>query len=319
MFQEDPTVRRLQERTAEVTGKEAALFVPSGHMGNQICLRAHSQPGDALIAHVGAHVLHYETGTPCAISGLQPRTIDTADGTFTPEQVEPLILPRNIHHARNRILEMENTHNRSGGTVWPWERFSAVAEYGHRQGLAVHLDGARLWNASAASGISVADWCSQVDTVSVCFSKGLGAPVGSAIAGSREFVEECRFYRKMFGGAMRQAGIIAAGALHGLENHRERLVEDHANARLIAEYIGQSSALSFVAPQTNILMIDVTANFSASELAAKLAERGVLVFAIGPKRLRAVTNLNVTTDDCRRAGEQFTACAAELAGAGARA
>ena len=319
MFQEDPTVRELQERTAELLGKEAALYVPSGHMGNQICLRAHSQPGDALIAHVGAHVLHYETGTPCAISGLQPRTIDTADGTFTVADVEALLLPRNIHHSRQRILELENTHNRCGGTIWPFEQFCAVAQFGHKQGLSVHLDGARLWNAAVASTIEPARWAGQVDSVSVCFSKGLGAPVGSAIAGSREFIEECRFYRKMFGGAMRQAGIIAAGALYALEHHIGRLIDDHANAVLIAEICAGCPELSVRPPQTNILMVDVRGPFSAADYAQRLGERGVLVFAVGPKRIRAVTNLDVTGEQCSKAGELLVSCAVELAAAAARA
>ncbi|MCH7471672.1 low specificity L-threonine aldolase [bacterium] len=306
VFNGDPTVLRLEELVASLLGKEAALYVPSGTMGNQLCLRALSQPGDSLIAHVGAHVLHYESGAPCALSGLQPRTIDTPDGTFSPEQVGALIAPPNIHHSRNRILALENTHNRCGGTVWPMEQFASVCAFGHEQGLVVHLDGARLWNACTASGTELSDWTQHVDTVSVCFSKGLGAPVGSALAGSRDFVERCRFFRKMFGGQMRQAGIIAAGALYALEHNRERLAEDHANARLLAEIIGEADGLACIPPQSNIVMIDVTAEgISAQQVVEAVAEEAT-VLAIGPRRIRAVTHLDVSQEECKLAGEAIT-------------
>jgi threonine aldolase len=247
----------LQERVAEILGKEAALYVVSGHQGNQLCLRAHSQPGDALICHTYSHVLHYETGTPCAISGLQPRTMNTDSGFFDIDDISAQLLPRNIHHSRNRILSLENTHNRCGGAVWPLEQFKRVSDFGREQGLAVHLDGARIWNAAASSGVDVKEWASHVDTLSVCFSKGLGAPVGSALAGTREFVEECRFYRKMFGGQMRQAGVIAAGALYALENNRERIAEDHANAKLLERRLNQVPGLRVLPVQTNIVMVDI--------------------------------------------------------------
>lgn len=303
VFQDDPTVNLLEERVAEILGKEAALYVPSGTMGNQLCLKAHSKPGDSVIAHSMAHILYYETGAPCAISGLQPWVIDSPDGMFTTEQVEALLKPRNIHHSRNRILAMENTHNRCGGAVWPLERFSAVAALGHEHGLAVHLDGARLWNACAASGTSPADWCAHVDSVNVCFSKGLGAPIGSALAGTREFVEECRFYRKMFGGQMRQAGVIAAAALYALEHNRERLADDHAHAGLFADIANTAPGLQASTPPSNIVMLDITAdNVTAPQLAEAVAAN-VWVLAIGPKRLRAVTHLDVSREDCRRAGE----------------
>ncbi len=287
----------------KLLGKEAALYTPSGTMGNQLCLKAHSRPGDSLIAHAMAHILYYETGAPCAISGLQPWVIDSPDGTFTPEQVEALLKPRNIHHSRNRIVALENTHNRCGGAVWPLERFSAVAAHGREHGLAVHLDGARLWNACTATGTQPVDWCQHVDSVSVCFSKGLGAPIGSALAGTREFVEECRFYRKMFGGQMRQAGVIAAAALYALEHNRERLAEDHGHARLFAQLVNDATGIEASMPPSNIVMLDITADGIAAQQLAEAVAPEVWVLPIGPRRLRAVTHLDVSAEDCHRAGE----------------
>ena len=303
VFLDDPTVNRLEQRVAELLGLEAALYVPSGTMSNQLCLRAHSQHGDSVIAHQHAHILLYETGAPCAISGLQPRTVDTPDGTFTPQQVEALVLPGNIHHSRNRIVALENTHNRCGGAVWPLELFRNVRDRAHELGLAVHLDGARLWNACAATNTQPADWSAGLDSASVCFSKGLGAPVGSALAGCREFVENCRFYRKQFGGQMRQAGVIAAAALYALDNNLERIAEDHANAMQLAHLAGQAPGLTVGAPQSNIVMVDTNAAMPAQTLADILHnEHDVWVIAIGSNRIRAVTHLDVTAGQCQAAG-----------------
>jgi threonine aldolase len=321
VFLDDPTVNRLEGELAELLGKEAALYVPSGTMSNQLCLRAHSQPGESVIAHSDAHILIYESGAPCAISGLQPRTIATPSGTFSPEQVTALVTPVNIHHSRNRILEIENTHNRCGGAVWPPELFSQVCATGHQHGLIVHLDGARLWNACAATGTEPADWAQHADSVSVCFSKGLGAPVGSALAGTRGFVENCRFYRKMFGGQMRQAGILAAAVLYALKHNRERVVEDHDNAKLFADLAGQSEWLNCIPPQSNIVMVDLAEGVQAADLAELLkSEYEVWALAIGPRRIRAVTHLDVTREQCEQAGQAFVAAAARLfAGSGATA
>jgi threonine aldolase len=303
IVQEDPSVRALEERAAALLGLEAALYMPSGHMSNQVGLRAHSRPGDALICHQYSHILHNETGAPCALSGLSPRTVDTPDGSFTPEQIAHHILPINIHHSRGRILELENTHNRAGGSVWPLERFAKTAAFGKSKGLAVHLDGARLWNACIATSTKPADWAKHCDSVSVCFSKGLGAPVGSALCGSRDYIEEARFYRKMFGGQMRQAGIIAAGALYALEHHYERLAEDHQNARLLAAMLGEVQGLSVSEPQTNIVMADIAfPGLTAAELAQRLAPR-VLCYAIAAQRIRLLTHLDVTRARCIEAAE----------------
>jgi threonine aldolase len=305
-FREDPTVLQLQERIADLTGKEAALFVPSGHMGNQICLRVHSGYGNNVICHSGAHIVAFESGSPCALSGLQPLLIETEDGTFSADQVKAKLHPANIHHSRNRIVAMENTHNRCGGAVWPIEKFSAVAEFGHSQGLAVHLDGARLWNACVSSGTEVTHWVQHVDSVSMCFSKGLGAPVGSVIAGSGAFIDEARFVRKMFGGQMRQAGVLAAAALYALENHWQRMTEDHSNAQVLAALIDEASGLSCIPPQSNIVIFDVLdSKVTAAQLVSEVAQDEVQVFAVAPQRIRAVTHLDVTREQCEAAGQAF--------------
>jgi threonine aldolase len=303
-FKEDPTVARLERRMAELTGKEAALFVPSGHMGNQLCLRAQSQPGDSVICHSGSHIVAYETGAMCALAGLQPFTIDTEDGTFTSSQMRSRLQPDNIHNPRNRIVALENTHNRCGGTVWPLQHLRAVCADAKTLGLAVHIDGARLWNACIATGTQPSDWLADADSVSMCFSKGLGAPVGSAIAGSRELIERARFFRKQFGGQMRQAGVLAAAALHGIEQHWTRMREDHEHAKLIAEMVDGAGPLRCRTPQTNIVMVDVE-GMTGADLVARLAAQDVHVFALGEKRVRVVTHLDLSREDVRRAGEVF--------------
>lgn len=315
VMREDPTVRRLEERTAEILGFEAALYVPSGHMGNQLCLRAHCRPGDSVICHALSHVVYYETGAPSAISGIAPRLMDTPDGLFSPEEIREVMAPNNIHHSRNRLVVVENTHNRAGGVVWPLEEYRRVSNFVREQSMLLHVDGARLWNACAASRTQPADWTRHCDSINVCFSKGLGAPVGSALAGSRAFVEEARFFRKMFGGQMRQAGIIAAGALYALEHNRARLAEDHDNAKLLAELTARAPGVSCHTPQTNIVIVDVTSPaLLAEQVATALAGAGVLINAIGPRRLRAVTHLDVSREQCRLAGETIQRVLAELAG-----
>jgi threonine aldolase len=314
IVQEDPSVEALEALTAELLGKDDALYMPSGHMSNQVALRTHSQPGDAVICHEYSHVYFYETGSPCAISGLTPRLIGTPRGWFTVDDIQPQMLPPNIHHAHNRILSLENTHNRCGGAVWPYDTFAEVCAFGREQGFAVHLDGARLWNACAATGSTPAQWAQHCDTVSVCFSKGLGAPVGSALAGPKPFIERARFFRKMFGGQMRQAGIIAAGALFALQHNRERLADDHANARVLANLVNASPVLHAAEPETNIVMIDIAAGYPAAALSQALRERDVLAFAIGPQRIRAVTHLDVTAEQCQTAGQLIVETAAALAG-----
>ncbi|MBN2081002.1 aminotransferase class I/II-fold pyridoxal phosphate-dependent enzyme [bacterium] len=304
VFLEDPTVIRLEEHTAELLGTEAALFVPSGHMANQLGLRVLGRAGDSVIAHASSHIFEYESGAPSAVSGLAPRFIDTPDGTFAAADVADLLQPRNIHHSRNRIVVIENTHNRCGGVVWPQDQYENVCVFCRDHELSVHLDGARLWNVCAATGTPPSRWASQVESVTVCFSKGLGAPVGSALAGSRAFIDDARFFRKMLGGQMRQVGIIAAGALYALEHNRERLVEDHANAQLFTKLVNEAPGLSCIWPDTNIVVIDVLDHtILAQQIVDDLIAEGVLVLSMGERKIRAVTHLDVSADQCRQAGE----------------
>src|SRR5215470_2873988 len=259
VFSEDPTVLHLQEKVAAVLGKEAALFVPSGTMSNQACIRAHTQPGDELICETLAHIYNAEAGGPAALSGVTCRTIQGDYGILDVSQLEDKIRPANEHYVRTRLVCLENTHNRGGGRVYLLEKIQAISAWARANALATHLDGARLWNAVVATGIPAKDWARNFDSVSVCFSKGLGAPVGSALAGSREFVARARRIRKLFGGGMRQAGILAAAALYALDHHIERLADDHRNAQVIAAAIAHTPGLRLVPPEveTNLIWFRV--------------------------------------------------------------
>src|SRR6516225_1198839 len=227
VFGDDPSVNRLQERVAALLGKEAALFVPSGTMSNQICVKVHTQPGDELLCEANCHIYNYEAGGPAVLAGVTCRTIEGDYGVLDVSQLEDKIRPVNDHLVRTRLVCLENTHNRGGGRVYPLEKIQAISTWAHANGLMMHLDGARLWNAIVATGIPAAEWGRHFDSVSVCFSKGLGAPVGSALAGSHDFITRARRIRKRFGGGMRQAGVIAAAALYALDHHIDRLAEDH--------------------------------------------------------------------------------------------
>lgn len=305
VYREDPTVNLLQEKVAELLGKEAALFVPSGTMGNQLCLRTLTRPGDEIIVHEGAHVLHYEGGSAAALSGLQLRPLPGVLGVLDPVDVERAIRPAGEHFAHTGAVEIENTHNSSGGTIWPLEQMQAVSAVARTHGIPVHLDGARLWNAHIASGVPLAAYAENADSVSVCFSKGLGAPVGSALAGSREFVEEARANRKRYGGAMRQAGILAAGALYALEHNLERLAIDHENAVRLAGFLREVDGLEIVHPvQTNIVIVDVSSlGLTAEQVVAALKQSGVLCGMASASRVRFVTHLDVSARQVERAGE----------------
>lgn len=311
---EDPTMNRLQERIAEMLGLEAALFVPSGTMSNQIGVRLHCVPGDEVILEESAHIYGYEQGGVAQLSGCATRTIRGDHGLFTVEDVEDLLRPDNCHYARSRLLCIENTSNRGGGRVWPIERIAELCEWAHMHGLATHCDGARLFNAVVASGISAKEWCKHFDTVSVCFSKGLGAPVGSAICGPRKLIDKAIRVRKVFGGGMRQAGIIAAGALYALENNVERMADDHANAKRFAELIRDVDGIALNPPriETNIVYFDVDPKLgTAAEFSARLKQHGLLVGALGKRQIRAVTHLDVNRDDCEFGAAALLAAAAE--------
>jgi threonine aldolase len=307
VYGEDPTVRRLEERTAELLGQPAGLFVASGTQGNQIAVGVHCRQGDELIAEAGSHCLHYEGGAVSALWGVQPTGLPGEAGLLTPEQVAQAVRAPGDHAPRSRLLWLENTHNRGGGTVWPIDRFRAVVAQGRAAGLAVHLDGARLFNAQAATGTPVGDYGREVDTVTVCFSKGLGAPVGSVLCGNLERIAAARRLRKRLGGGMRQAGILAAGALHALDHHVARLADDHANARRLAEGLlalpGVRVDLARV--QTNLIFADLPV--PASEAVPRLRDAGVLLNAEGqgPNRVRLVTHLDVSREDVELALRRF--------------
>jgi len=295
---DDPTVIALEQRTVEILGKAAALYVPSGTMANQVAIRTHTRPGDEIIAEAHAHCYLYEAGAPAALSGVTFRLLEGCRGIFTAEQVAGALRPANDHFAPTSLVCVENTHNTGGGSVWPLDTLTDVAAAAHEAHLAVHMDGARLWNASVASDVPEREYAKHADSVSVCFSKGLGAPVGSCLAGTADFIARARRARKQFGGGMRQAGIIAAGALYSLEHHRDRLADDHANAKALAEGIARLPGIELDpgTVQTNIVYFDVT-SMPAADLAARLHDAGVRLLAVGPNRLRAVTSLAVTGGD----------------------
>jgi threonine aldolase len=299
---EDPTINRLEERVAELLGHEAALFVPSGTMSNQIGIKAHTQPGDEMLLDAGAHIYNYEAGGPAVLSGVTARCIEGDFGILDVEQLRGKIRPVNDHIVRTRLVCLENTHNRGGGRVYPLEKIRAIRAWTRENRLILHLDGARLWNASIATGIPLATWAAEFDTVSVCFSKGLGAPVGSALVGPRDFIRQCRRIRKLFGGGMRQAGILAAAALYALDHHLDRLADDHANAQTIAAALQQCPGFHLVPEkvETNLIWFEVP---NAPEVARSLKEKGVLVQLAGPTTLRACTHLDVSAAQAKQAAD----------------
>ncbi len=302
----DPSVERLQDLTAELLGKEAAIFMPSGSMTNQIAVRIHCKPGDEFICETGCHIYNYEQAAFAQLSGVATRTVDGDYGVLQPGQLVGLIRPVNDHLVRTRLVCLENTHNRGAGRIQPYESVAEICSWAHEHGLRTHLDGARLFNAAVATKISVDRWARHFDTVSVCFSKGLGAPVGSALAGPKEVIKEARRHRKLFGGGMRQAGILAAGAVYALENNIERLADDHANAQLLADGIRGIEGLTLQPEQvdTNIVILRVDPLLgTAHDFVAKLKEQNVLVLAVSPTQIRAVTHLDVTEPQIKTACE----------------
>jgi len=305
VYVEDPTINRLQERVAELLGKEAALFVASGVMGNQLCVRTHTRPGDEVLIHEGGHVLNYEGGSAAALSGVQLHPLRGANGQFDPEDVRRAVWPAQEHFHRSRLLCLENTHNRGGGTVWPLDRMAAVVTAGRECGLAAHLDGARLWNAHVASGVPLATYAALFDSVSVCFSKGLGAPVGSVIAGSADFIAEARMHRKKYGGAMRQVGILGAACLYALDHNLDRLAEDHENAALLGARLREVPGLEIPHPvESNIVIVEVAGRgLTAADVVPALAAQGVLAGAADHTRVRFVTHMDVTRDQVAAAAD----------------
>jgi len=301
---DDPTVNRLQERMAAFLGKDAALFVPSGSMANQVAIRSVCEPGDEIIADETTHSYNFEGGGPAALAGASMRLIQGPRGLFTAAQAEAMIRPDNVHYPHTRLIIVENTNNRGGGSIWPVEQVAGLRAVADRHKLHLHMDGARLMNACVARGLQPTDYARHVDSVSMCFSKGLGAPVGSIVAGPAPFVKRCHRFRKMFGGAMRQAGILAAAALYALDHNIERLAEDHANAKRLAEALAALPGLRIdpKTVETNIVIFEIEPKLgSAADLVAKLHERGVWMLATAPQKARAVTHLDVSRAQIDRA------------------
>jgi threonine aldolase len=306
VFGEDPTIHKLEARVAEILGKEAALFVPSGSMGNQIGVRLHCAPGDEFLCEADCHIFNYEQATYAQLFGIAVQAIQGNCGVLTLDPLRDRVRPDNDHVPRTRLVCLENTHNRGAGRIQPYKTVVEICEWAKSAGLARHLDGARLWNAAVATGIPPAKWAQHFDTVSVCFSKGLGAPVGSALAGSKDHIRQARRLRKAMGGGMRQAGILGAAALYALEHHRERLTEDHHNAQILAAAVREAPHLTLVPEKvdTNLVIFQIDPQLgTAAEFVSALQEHGVLTLPVAKHRVRMVTHLDVSEAECRRAGE----------------
>jgi threonine aldolase len=306
VYGEDPTVNRLQEICADLLGKEASLFVASGTMANQVALGVLTRPGDEVICDQGAHPVNFEGGAMPALWGIQPRTLRGDRGLLDPAEVEAAIRPESEHFPRSRVVEIENTHNRGGGSVYPLDRVQAIAEVARRRGLDLYLDGARLLNAVVASGVPARDFARGATLVSLCFSKGLGAPVGSILAGDRERIRDARRLRKRLGGAMRQSGVLAAAAIHALENNVARLAEDHENARALAAALSALPGVEIPHPVETNLVFAAFAGRSAVGLVARFREAGVLANPEGsrPDVVRFVTHLDVSHGDVLEAARR---------------
>ena len=308
VFGEDPTVNILQEKVANLLGKEASLFVPSGTMGNQLSIKSHTQPGDEVIIESSSHPYNFEGGAGAALSGIQFQCLRGVRGILDAPQIEEAIRPADHHFPVTKLVCLENTHNRGGGSIFPLEKMVEIYRLAKSKGLLVHLDGARLWNASVAAGIKPHEYAQWADSVSVCLSKGLGAPIGSLVAGSKLFIDRVHRFRKMFGGGMRQVGIIAAAGVYALDHHFERLKEDHQNAKRLAVSLKEFKGVS-IDPrhvETNIVIFDIAnAGMTAAQVAEAMKKEGVLIHAIGKTQIRLVTHLDVTAEDIEKALKSF--------------
>lgn len=298
VFGEDPTVVRLQERVANLLGKEAALFVPSGVMGNQLGIKVLTRPGDEVILERMSHIFNYETAAPAVLSGVQLHPVDGRNSVLYGTDIEAAVRPGNYWDPPSRLVCLENTLNRAGGKIYPLEAIQDVAQTARKYGLSLHLDGARLWNASAASGIAEHRFAEAFDTVSVCLSKALGAPIGSVLAGRSDLIESARHFRKMFGGGMRQVGILAAAGLYALEHERPRLAEDHLKARRLAEAICELDVfeVDIERVETNIVMFEVL-HGDVGRVLEELRRESVLMVRFGPSTIRATTHRDVSMDE----------------------
>lgn len=311
VYGEDPTVNLLEQRAAEVTGKEAALFVPTGTMGNTIAVKLHTEHGQEVICDSRSHVLNYELAMMAWFSGCVARTIQTEDGILTWEQVRREIRPLGPHWAPTGLIEIENTHNIAGGTVYPQSAIQEICDGAHERGLKVHMDGARVFNAAAATGVPVREIVAPVDTVMFCVSKALGAPVGSLLAGEAEAIARGRLYRKRLGGGMRQAGVLAAAGVVALEDTPKRLPDDHANAKFLAEGFSRIAGITVDPAKvaTNIVIFDVSGTGLASaEISARLKQRGILMNGVNERLMRAVSHYDVDRAACEQALEAMACC-----------
>ena len=308
VYGEDPTVNRLEAMAAELLGKDAGLFVPTGVMGNQLSIRLHTHPGDEIIIEGSAHILRYEGGSASSLSGVQLCPVPGTRGLLSPEAVEAAIRRPDLHTPPTTLLCLEQTHNVGGGSVYPLETIKKLTDLAHRHRMALHLDGARLFNASAKTGVSVAEYARDFDTVSFCLSKGLGAPVGSVVVSDKGRIEKLRRLRKVLGGGMRQVGILAAAGIYALENHVSRLAEDHANAQLLAQRLRAipEVVVDVDSVETNMVMFQVPqSSKSTDQLLEECRESGVLLNSVGDRSFRVVTHLDVSTDDMEVAGKIF--------------
>jgi threonine aldolase len=312
VYGEDPTVKKLQDSVAEIVGTEAALFVPSGTMANQIALRAHTRHGDEVIIGRGAHCWRHESGALAALAGAQTSMVGT-DGRFTAADVRLAFKAVDPYQAATRVVAVENTHNMAGGICWDRAQLAEVIDVTHELGMVAHLDGARIWNAAVATNATEKQLAAGFDSVSVCLSKGLGAPVGSLVAGSHALIKACHRFRKMYGGGMRQAGILAAAGLYALDHHRTRLAEDHANARALAEALANVKGLEvdLGSVQTNIVMIDLERG-TPDAIVTPAKAKGVFLGTAGAMRIRAVTHLDVDREGVMRAAQVIAELAATL-------
>ena len=315
VYLEDPTVNRLQERAAQIFGREAGLFVPSGSMGNLTCIMAQTQPGQEVICETSGHIYNYEMASMAAIAGVLPRVVPSEDGILSWKTISPAIREKAYYRPQTALVALENTHNMAGGTVYPTDVAAEICDRAHEAGLKVHLDGARVFNAATYLGQTVAAITRNFDSVQFCLSKGLGAPVGSMIVGKREFIERCRVIRKMLGGGMRQVGVLAAAGIVALEEGPKHLSVDHENARILARGLAETPGVRIdpAKVQTNIVIFDVSKTaLSPAALVDKLAQRGVLGGAIDHARVRLVTHRDVSRADC----EQAVAILREVLGEG---
>jgi len=308
VYGEDPTIQRLERLAAETMGKEAALFVPSGTMGNQVSVMTHTQRGDEVIMEAESHVYYYEVGAMAVLSGVQARPVPGRRGVMDPDDVRKAIRERNnIHFPRTSLVVLENTHNRGGGKVLPLENVKAISDIAHSNGLSVHMDGARIFNAQVATGIPVSEYAKYADSVMFCLSKGLCAPVGSMVVGSKDFINKARKNRKMLGGGMRQAGVLAAAGIIALTKMVDRLQEDHDNAKLLAQKLQQLGyGVDPEEVETNMVVVNVTpTGKDVHTMEMELRSRGVLANANSPKTLRLVTHYGITKDDVMMAVDAF--------------